>query len=66
MKCIELCTLIRTEAVQTQYMKEQVQIHADVSTKTREDFGNQRRAFMIMMYVNHSVTRSVRQETTSS
>lgn len=66
MKCVELLTVTRTEAVQTHYMKEQVQIHADVSTKTPEKFANQRRAFMIMMYVNHSVTRSVRQETTSS
>lgn len=58
--------MTRTEAVETQYMKEQVQIHADVSTKTPEDFANQRRDFIIMMYLNHSVTRSVRQETTSS
>jgi hypothetical protein len=66
MKCIEPCTVERTEAVQTQYMKEQVQIHAGVSTNAPEDFANQRRAFVIMTYVNHSVKRSVSQETTSS
>ena len=66
MRCIEPCTVTRTEAVHTHYMKEHVQIHADMSTKTPKNFANQRRAFMIMMYVNHSVTRSVSQETTGN
>jgi hypothetical protein len=66
MKCTEPCTVTHIDVVQTQSMKERVQIHADVSTKTSENFANLRRAFTIMRYVNHSVTRSVSQETTCS
>lgn len=48
-KWIPPCNLKRTVAVQTQYVKEQVQIHAGVSTNTFGDFANQRTPVIIIM-----------------